>query len=354
MARICGICPVSHLIASAKAVRRHPGRRAAADRRGPAADHQPGPDRPVERAVASSTSRRRTCCSASTRIRPCATSSAWPAQNPQLARDGIGAAQVGPADHRVAGRQAHPPGVDRARAAWPRRSPRRSATGSSPAFPEAIAAVERAIAWYKTRHAPLGGRGRHVRQLPLGVHGPRRPPRQRRPLRRLAAGHRRRRQAPGRPRRPASSSTTTSARPSSPGRTSSRPTGRRWATRTASTGSGRWRGSTWPTRWARRAPTRSSRSSAGASAAWPARPSTTTTRASSTRSTAIEKIEELLRGPDILSHARAVRRGHQPQRGHRRLRGAARHAACTTTRWTTTASSSGRTWSSPPATTTWP
>ncbi len=40
---------------------------------------------------------------------------------------------------------------------------------------------------------------------------------------------------------------------------------------------------------------------------------------------AIEKIEELLRGPDILDkHVRSVRR-HQPTRGHRRLRGAAGH-----------------------------
>ena len=41
---------------------------------------------------------------------------------------------------------------------------------------------------------------------------------------------------------------------------------------------------------------------------------------------AIEKIEELLRGPDILSKHVRSRRGHQPQRGHRRLRGAPRHA----------------------------
>ena len=41
---------------------------------------------------------------------------------------------------------------------------------------------------------------------------------------------------------------------------------------------------------------------------------------------AAERIEELLRGPDILSPARAVVRRDQQQRGDRRVRGAARHA----------------------------
>ena len=45
---------------------------------------------------------------------------------------------------------------------------------------------------------------------------------------------------------------------------------------------------------------------------------------------------------------------HQPRGGHRRGRGAHGARCCTTTGSTATASSSGPTWSSPPATTTWP
>ena len=171
-------------------------------------------------------------------------------------------------------------------AAWPRRSRRRSATGSWPACRRPSRPLERAIAWYKSdmlrweEEAATFGNFRSAFMGLVDRDG------QRGPLRRLAAGRRRRRQVPRRPARPQARSTTTSARPWSRGRTSSRPTGSRWATRTASTASDPWRGSTWRTGWARRAPTRSSRSSAGASAAWPARPSTTTTPASSTRCTA--------------------------------------------------------------------
>ena len=50
MARICGICPVSHLIASSKACDADPRGRAAADRGRPAPGDEPRPDRPVERA----------------------------------------------------------------------------------------------------------------------------------------------------------------------------------------------------------------------------------------------------------------------------------------------------------------
>ena len=268
--------------------------------------------------------------------------------NPALARDGIGAAQVGPADHRVAGRQADPPrrGSCPGGVAVPLTAEVRDRILAG--VPEAIAAVERAIAWYKSRHDPLGGGGRHR----SATSGPRSwaSSTARATSTTTAAGSGS--WTPTATSSPTgstrSSSTTTSARPSSRGRTSSRPTGSRWATRTASTASGRWRGSTWPTGWARRAPTRSSRSSAGAWAASPARPSTTTTRGSSTRSTPSRRSRSCCAGPDILVNARALRRRHQPQRGHRRLRGAARHAHAPLQGGRRRPRRSGRTWSSPP------
>ena len=50
MARICGICPVSHLIASAKACDAHPGGAHSRQRRAPAPHPEPGADRAVARA----------------------------------------------------------------------------------------------------------------------------------------------------------------------------------------------------------------------------------------------------------------------------------------------------------------
>ena len=75
-ARVCGICPVSHLLASAKA-----GDEILAVTIPPAAEQaapadEPGPDRPVACAVASSTSARPTCSSAWTATRRSGTSSA--------------------------------------------------------------------------------------------------------------------------------------------------------------------------------------------------------------------------------------------------------------------------------------
>ena len=132
MARICGICPVSHLVASAKAV----DDILAVDPPPTGADlrrlinlgqivqsnalsffHLSSPDLlfgfdadPSVRHIV-----------------------AVAQKNPQLAHDGIAPAQVGPADHRAAGRQAHPSLGHRARRRGRARSRRRSATRSWPA-----------------------------------------------------------------------------------------------------------------------------------------------------------------------------------------------------------------------------
>ena len=304
MARICGICPVSHLVASAKAVddimaveptptgadlRRVINLGQIVQSNALSFFHLSSPDLlfgfDADPAVRNIIGVARA--------------------NPRLAKDGIGLRKWGQQIIEwVAGKRIHPEGIVPGGVAWPLTAEVRDRILAG--VPEAIAAVERAIAWYKTGHDALGGGGLDLRQLPLGVHGPRRPPGQRRPLRRLAPGRRRRRQVPRRQGRPEARSTTTSARPSSPGRTSSRPTGRRWATRTASTGSGplarlnvaertgtpradeelekfRWRvgrvaGSSFHYHYARLIDTLH----------------------------AIEKIEELLRGPDILDkHVRS-------------------------------------------------
>ena len=241
MARICGICPVSHLIASAKACDEILAVEPPPTGARPAPGDEPGPDRPVPRAQLlppllarpAVRLRRRPGEAQHLRRRRRRTRS-WPA---------TASASAGSASRSSSGWAASastrpgscPGGVDAPLAAETR--DRILAT-----IPEAIAAIERALAWYKASLAALGGGGGVVRRLPVRVHGPRRPGRQRRPLRRPAAGHRRRRRRARGPHRPARLRRTTSARPSSPGRTSSRPTGRRSATPTASTGSARWRG----------------------------------------------------------------------------------------------------------------
>ncbi len=325
MARICGICPVSHLIASSKAVRRDPGRGAAADRRGPAPGHEPGPDRPVERAqllpplVAGPALRLRRGPGHPQHHRRRRGQPAARPRRRRRPRASASRSSSGWAASASTRRGSCP-------AASTRRSPPRRATASWPPSPRRIAAIERALAWYKSalvRWEDEAASFGDFRSAFMGLVDRRR---QRRLLRRLAAGHGRRRRAARRSRRPARPTRTTSARRSSRGRTSSRPTGRRSATRTASTASGRWPGSSWPTRWARRAPTRSSASSVRASGACPSSSFHYHYARLIDTLHATERIEELLRGPDILSPRVRSHRRHQPQRGHRRLRGAARHA----------------------------
>ena len=126
------------------------------------------------------------------------------------------------------------------------------------------------------------------------------------------------------------------------------------ATPTASTGSARWPGSTSPTGWAPRRPTRSwSEFRAGSAAPRPSSFHYHHARLIEILY-CLERIEALLGDPDILSTAgarpwpasTARRASAWPRRPGARC--------CTTTGSTATASSSGPTWSSPPATTTWP
>ena len=58
-ARICGICPVSHLLASSRAGDAHPGGAGAARRREAAAADEPWPDHPVARSELLSSQRPR-------------------------------------------------------------------------------------------------------------------------------------------------------------------------------------------------------------------------------------------------------------------------------------------------------
>ena len=151
-------------------LRPDPRRRTAADRRRPAPGHEPGPDRAVERPellpplVARPAVRlRRRPGAAQHHRRRQGEPGSWPttAWRPP----------VRPADHRVAGRQAHPPVVDRAGRRRCRRSTRRRATGSWPPSPMRSPRSSAPLAWYKSQLVQLGRGGRVVRRLPLGVHG---------------------------------------------------------------------------------------------------------------------------------------------------------------------------------------
>ena len=218
MARICGICPVSHLVASAKAVRRHPGRGPAAHRGGPAPAHQPGPDRAVERAVVLPPLLAGPALRLRRRPRRCATSWPWRRRTRSWRTTASACASGASRSSSCwAASASIPSGIvpggvaEPAHGGGPRPDPGRRAGGHRP-----VRAGHRLV---QDGHDALGGGGLHLRQLPLGLHGPRGREGQRRPLRRLAARRGRRQQQAGRSGSTRASSTTTSARPWSPGRT---------------------------------------------------------------------------------------------------------------------------------------
>ena len=154
MARICGICPVSHLVASAKACDEILAVEPPPDRRRPAPGDEPRPDRAVERAELLPPLLARPAVRL--RRRP------GPAQ-PLRRRAGrtrsspaTGSACAGSASRSSSGSAASGstrPGS--CPAASTRRCRRRRATGSWPTIPEAIAAIERAIAWYTADARPV-------------------------------------------------------------------------------------------------------------------------------------------------------------------------------------------------------
>ena len=149
MARICGICPVSHLIASAKAcdqilaieppptgvdLRRVMNLAQVVQSHALSFFHLSSPDllfgfdaEPGGRHLFGVLG-----------------------ANPQLARDGVGAAPVRPAGDRVARRQTHPSRLGRARRGRLAPGGRDTTTRSWPPCPRPAPPPERALAWYKT------------------------------------------------------------------------------------------------------------------------------------------------------------------------------------------------------------
>ncbi len=196
MARICGICPVSHLIASSKAcdqilaveppptgadLRRVMNLAQIVQSNALSFFHLSSPDLlfgfdadPAKRNIIGVAQ-----------------------ANPQLARDGVGVRRFGQQIIEwLGGKRIHPAWVVPGGVDAPLAEETRDRILST--IPEAIAAIERALAWYKSSLLQWEEEAAVVRRLPVGVHGPRRPGRQRRLLRRLAAGHGRRRPPPRR------------------------------------------------------------------------------------------------------------------------------------------------------------
>ena len=129
--------------------RRHPGRRAAAHRGRTCAGSSTWARSSSRTRCRSSTSRRRTCCSASTPTRPCATSSAWRGRTRSSRRTGSACASgASRSSSGWAASGSTPRGSSRAASRTPLTAEVRDRILAG--VPEAIAAVERAIAWYKT------------------------------------------------------------------------------------------------------------------------------------------------------------------------------------------------------------
>ena len=162
MARICGICPVSHLVASAKAVddimaveptptgadlRRVINLGQIVQSNALSFFHLSSPDLlfgfdadPSVRNIVGVARHNPQLGSG--------TSSAWRAE-PELAKDGIELRKWGQQIIEwVAGKRIHPEGIVPGGVAWPLTAEVRDRILAG--VPEAIAAVERAIAWYKT------------------------------------------------------------------------------------------------------------------------------------------------------------------------------------------------------------
>jgi NAD-reducing hydrogenase large subunit len=196
MARICGICPVSHLVASAKAcdeilavdppptgvaLRRVMNLAQMVQSNALSFFHLSSPDllfgMDADPAVRNIIGVAR--------------------ENPALARDGVGVRRFGQQIIEwLGGKRIHPAwvvpgGVDAPLEEETRAHPGRPARGDRGHRTRARLAQVRA--------RPLGGRGGGLRLVPLAVHGARRRRRQRRPLRRQAAGDGCRRGAARRP-----------------------------------------------------------------------------------------------------------------------------------------------------------
>jgi NAD-reducing hydrogenase large subunit len=274
MARICGICPVSHLIASAKAcdqiLATEPPPTGAALRRilnlaqvvqshALSFFHLSSPDLLFGFDAEAGGRHLFGVLEA----------------NPRLARDGVGLRRFGQqVIESIGGKRIHPAGVVPGGMAAPLQPETRAQILA--ALPEALTATQRALDWYKTSVRRFEEEAARFGDFPsafMGLVGPDGAVEHYDgALRVVGADGAVLAERPDP--RPTGS---TWARRSSPGRTSSRPTGRTSATPTASTGSAPWPASTSPTRWVPPRPTRSWRSSA---AGWvaPRRVPSTTTR----------------------------------------------------------------------------
>ena len=317
MARICGICPVSHLVASAKAV----DDILAVDPPPTGADlrrlinlgqivqsnalsffHLSSPD--LLFGFDADPSKRNIIGVAQ--------------ENPQLAKDGIGLRKWGQEIiELLGGKRIHPGGIVPGGVADPLTEEVRDQILAG--VPEAIAQVERTIAWYKTDMMELGGGG----LAPSATSA--------RPS--WASSTRR---ATSTTTVATCASSTPTARSSSTGSTRSdfndyigeavepwsylkstyyKPMGYPDGIyRVGPAGAPeRGRGHRHPARRRGAQEVPLARRPGGR-----ARPSTTTTPASSTCSTRVEKIEQILRKSGHPVQARHGHRRHQPQRGHRR------------------------------------
>ena len=189
MARICGICPVSHLVASAKAcdeilavqpppagadLRRVMNLAQIVQSNALSFFHLSSPDLlfgfdadPAGRNLFGMV-----------------------AAHPQLARDGIALRRFGQqVIERLGGKRIHPAWVV-AGGVEPAARPPTARDAILASIPEALAATTRALDWY-TGSVDAGPTRRAVRRVPLGVPRPGRPGRRARALRRAAARRRR-------------------------------------------------------------------------------------------------------------------------------------------------------------------
>ena len=170
MARICGICPVSHLIASAKACDA-----ILAVRIPPTADKlrrilEPGADRPVARPQLLLSRPRPTCCSAWTPIPRTRNIFGVMENNPEIARDGIRLRQFGQQIiERLGGKRIHPAWVVPGGVSEPLTAENRD--GILAGIPEVLAIAERTLEWFKASSRASAKRSPAFANFPHAVHG---------------------------------------------------------------------------------------------------------------------------------------------------------------------------------------
>ena len=217
--RLCGICPVSHHLAAAKAMDRIVGgEKLTPDGREDAPADALRADVPVARPALLPPVLARTCCSASTPTRRSATSSAWRPSIPDLAVQGVMMRKYGQeiikatAGKKIHGTGAIPGGINK-----------NLSIAERDAF---LKDLDQMIEWSRGgaedrqglhRRAPARAQRLRLVRLQPPVARPRR--RGDGPLRRQPAGDRRRRARRSSTRSTTRSTSTTSPRRSGPGRT---------------------------------------------------------------------------------------------------------------------------------------